>query len=88
MSQVISRTSPFNCQWIEKGSEGRMGLLMYAMCTRIRSGLRVVSEEECAECPFWREPRDIQVCRVCETLGPFAAACLISLRARRSCSSR
>ena len=49
--------SPFNCLWIEKGSEETLDSTSYAICRRSRDP-RVVSEAECATCPLWREPED------------------------------
>lgn len=53
--------SPFNCDWIEKGSEGCVGAFLYAICRRSRARARVVSEAECGRCQLWKEPKDVRV---------------------------
>jgi hypothetical protein len=53
-------TSPFNCDWIEKGSEGRVGAFPYAICRRTRARARIVSETECGRCQLWKEPTDVR----------------------------
>ena len=53
-------TSPFNCDWIEKGSEGHVDAFFYAICRRSPTRARVVSETDCARCPHWKEPMDVR----------------------------
>jgi hypothetical protein len=50
-------SSPFNCLWIDKGSDTTLDSTSYAICRRSQDP-RVVSEGECATCPLWREPED------------------------------
>ena len=52
--------SPFSCRWIDEGSEGRVESYVYAICTRRPALPRVVSEDECAHCPMWRDAVDIR----------------------------
>ena len=54
-------TSPFNCDWIEKGSEGCVGAFLYAICRRSPTCARVVSETDCGRCQLWKEPMDVRV---------------------------
>jgi len=56
MRHTAITTSPFSCQWIQRGSEGSIEGFRYAICQRIRDAERVVSEVECAQCPFWEPP--------------------------------
>ena len=53
-------TSPFNCDWIEKGSQDCAGAFPYAICHRFGTGARVVSETECGRCQLWKESMDIR----------------------------
>jgi hypothetical protein len=50
--------SPFNCDWIEKGSEGCVGAFLYAICRRCPTRARVVSDTDCGRCHLWKEPTD------------------------------
>jgi hypothetical protein len=54
-------TSSFNCDWIEKGSEGYVGAFLYAICRRSPTCARVVSETDCGRCQLWKEPMDVRV---------------------------
>ena len=54
-------TSPFNCDWIEKRSEGYVGAFLYAICRRRRTRPCVVSETDCGRCQLWKEPVDMRV---------------------------
>jgi hypothetical protein len=56
MAQVAVNASPFNCRWIERGSETRISNWSYALCLRVRDQPRVVSEAECARCLSWETP--------------------------------
>jgi hypothetical protein len=56
MARIAVNASPFNCRWIERGSEGRISNWSYALCLRIRDQPRVVSEPECARCLLWEAP--------------------------------
>jgi hypothetical protein len=53
MACLAVNASPFNCRWIERGSEMRVSNWTYALCARPLSQSRPVSEEECARCPWW-----------------------------------
>jgi hypothetical protein len=53
MACLAVNASPFNCRWIERGSETRVFNWNYALCARPFSQSRPVSEEECARCPWW-----------------------------------
>jgi hypothetical protein len=57
MACTAVNASPFNCRWIERGSEIRISNWSYALCLRVRSEPRVVNESECARCPLWEPPR-------------------------------
>jgi hypothetical protein len=58
MASVAIAASPFRCRWIQKGSEMRVNSWSFALCTRLRDRVRIVSEEECRRCPFWQEGTD------------------------------
>jgi hypothetical protein len=57
MARIAVNASPFNCRWIERGSESRISNWSYALCLRIRDQPRIVTESECARCPLWQEPQ-------------------------------
>jgi hypothetical protein len=59
MSTVCAAASPLNCYWIARHSEGRIGEHAYAVCQRQRHQDRIVSEADCARCPFWQEHGEI-----------------------------
>ena len=58
MARVAAPASPFNCVWIERGSEMNLGPWTYALCMRLANHTRVVSENECGHCPLWEELDD------------------------------
>jgi hypothetical protein len=51
--------SPFDCRWIVRGSEHRMGDWNYAVCMFVRDADRIVNESDCSRCPRWQEPDDL-----------------------------
>jgi hypothetical protein len=53
MARVAVNASPFNCRWIERGSNTRISNWSYALCLRVRDEPRVVSQTECARCVSW-----------------------------------
>ena len=55
---TASAISPFNCRWIVRGSEQRLGAWNYAVCVRIRNTDRIVNECDCSRCARWEEPDD------------------------------
>ena len=59
MARIAVSASPFNCRWIERGSETRISNWSYALCLRIRDQPRLVSESECARCLLWEAPRTV-----------------------------
>lgn len=61
MAPVTAYASPFNCRYIEAGSEMQVSVWNYALCTRTSDRPRIVSETECARCPWWQEP--VNPCR-------------------------
>jgi hypothetical protein len=58
MACTVVTTSPFQCRWIERGSETRVSNWSSALCLRVRDQPRVVSERECARCVSWEAPPD------------------------------
>ena len=52
--------SPFNCNWVERGSEGCVGAFLNAICRRSRTRARVVSEADSGRCQLWKEPMDVR----------------------------
>lgn len=57
-STVAVVTSPFNCRWIVRGSEHRVGDWNYAICVRVRNTERLVNECDCSRCIRWEEPSE------------------------------
>jgi hypothetical protein len=55
VNTACAATSPLNCYWIAKNSEGRIGEHAYAICQRLRNDDRIIGEADCARCPFWLE---------------------------------
>ena len=55
MPIAASISSPFNCRWIQRGSEARISNWSLALCVRLRDNPRVVAEEECAHCELWED---------------------------------
>jgi hypothetical protein len=57
MASVAVVPSPLRCQWIQSGTELHVinGISdgTYALCVRVPEHPRVVSEDECADCPRW-----------------------------------
>jgi hypothetical protein len=60
MAHTAVTASPLGCRWIQRGSEMSLSPWTYALCLRAREP-RVVSETECAHCPWWEEPQDREV---------------------------
>ena len=56
MRHAAVDTSPFNCKWIRRGSEGSVDEFKYAVCRRLHDAERVVNETECKFCPLWEAP--------------------------------
>jgi len=56
MAQLAINASPFQCRWIQTGTEMRLELWTYAICRRCGERPRVVSEEECGWCACWESP--------------------------------
>ena len=56
MSLMVVNARPFQCRWIERGSEVRVSNWSYALCQRLRANPRYVTEWECAVCPRWEAP--------------------------------
>jgi hypothetical protein len=56
MGRAAVNASPFNCRWIQRGSETRVSNWSYALCLRVHEDPRVVSESECARCRSWQDP--------------------------------
>jgi len=54
MAQAAVNSSPFNCRWIQRGSEMRVSNWSYALCVRVHDNPRVVSEAECERCTWWQ----------------------------------
>jgi hypothetical protein len=59
MCHTLVTTSPFNCRWIQKGSEGGIDGFKYAVCLRLHDAERVVNEAQCMYCPLW-EPSPVR----------------------------
>jgi hypothetical protein len=57
-STTAAAVSPFNCRWIVRGSEHRLGRWNYAICVRVRNADRLVNECDCSRCARWEEPTD------------------------------
>jgi hypothetical protein len=58
MGSAAIIVNPFRCCWIQKASEMRVNHWSFALCTRRRDRVRIVSEEECSLCPFWQQGTD------------------------------
>jgi hypothetical protein len=53
---AIESRSPFNCQWIQQGSETRVSNWTYAVRLLFCDQPRLASESECARCAQWESP--------------------------------
>lgn len=60
MARLAVNASPFDCRWIQPGSEMRVIDWTYAICLRMPDLPRPVSELECERCAWWEEPNDKQ----------------------------
>ena len=56
MSLMVVNAHPFQCRWIERGSEIRVSNWSYALCQRLQNNPRYVTEWECAVCARWEPP--------------------------------
>jgi hypothetical protein len=57
---IAINVSPFNCRWIERGSERHFDDWHCAICTRVRNAERLVNETDCARCAAWEAPDDTE----------------------------
>lgn len=56
MGNELQQFAPLSCRWIEHGTERRISNWTYALCIRVATKPRMVSEGECARCPRWEPP--------------------------------
>jgi hypothetical protein len=61
--RTVAITSPFRCVWIAKGSPTAVDDTSYAICRRIPEIERVVSEEDCRQCPLWESNPEMDAYR-------------------------
>lgn len=53
MARLAVIASPFQCRWIQAGTNMRLEQWTYAICQRSSDHPRIVSEDECSRCGCW-----------------------------------
>jgi hypothetical protein len=73
-NKTAVNVSPFNCRWIQPGSEHHSAGWDYAVCLRVPDNERLVNEADCSHCPRWEEPDDLAVQRAAVAWNSMTAA--------------